>query len=230
MNKFESMFNPAGLRLPKSLPKSRLFRAVSSFRGPPELILSGYCTPVEDQGAKPWCAAYSATSYAESLLWRRNGYHKDIDPAPVYAYAKTIDGDPEGDGTYLECALKGLLDQKLFDPDVCKVKTFGSSFFGLGIGDGLVDVKYAIHKYGCCIAGFRITSEWFSPRGAVIRGTDNTAEGGHAVMICGYDEDGVIICNSWGTGYGKDGFVYLTNKAFRDQFMYGAVLTHTLDE
>lgn len=230
MNRFEKMFNRDGLRFPKSMPKSKAFKAASAFRGPKELILTGYAVPIEDQGSKPWCAAYSATSYAESLLWRRNGYHKDIDPSPVYAYAKTIDGDPNGDGTYLECALQGILAQGLFDADKCKVKTFGSSFFNLGSDDGLVNVKYAIHKYGCCIAGFQITSEWFSPRGAVIRGDVKESEGGHAVEIVGYDEDGIIICNSWGSGWAKDGFVYMSNKAFREQFMYAAVLTHTLDD
>jgi len=227
MNKFEKRFNPLGLRTPTAIPKSRLFRAAQNFQAPKELILTGYCVPVDDQGQLPWCAAYSAANYAENLLWRKRGYHTEIDPAPLYSYAKTIDGDPTGDGTYLECTLQALMKYGHFDSTVCKIKTIGGSVFGNG--SALNDVKYAIHKYGVCMAGFNITDEWFNPSKGVVRGTSKKSQGGHAVLIVGYDEDGVIIQNSWGLSYAHDGFVYLTNKAFEEQFMYAAFLTRALD-
>ena len=31
--------------------------------------------------------------------------------------------------------------------------------------------------------------------------------GGHAVAVVGYDETGLIIKNSWGTGFGRGGYV-----------------------
>jgi hypothetical protein len=37
----------------------------------------------------------------------------------------------------------------------------------------------------------------------------DTYAGGHAMVIVGYDEDGVWVCNSWGTGWRADGFVHL---------------------
>ena len=54
-------------------------------------------------------------------------------------------------------------------------------------------------------------------------------QGGHAVLVCGYDEGGFLIMNSWGKSYGKDGKVYVSNRAFERQFMYGAVLTRVFD-
>ena len=228
MNRFERMFVRGALRIPGDFAKKNAFRAASTFAGPRELILSGYCTPVENQGSKPWCAAYSASSYAENILWRRRGYHKDIDPEPLYRHAKTIDGDPDGDGTYLECTLKALLAKGYFDKDRCRVKTISGSI--MGFGSGLNDVKYAIHKYGACLGGFNISSEWFSPRNGVVSGKVKDAQGGHAVVICGYDEGGVLVLNSWGRDYGHDGFVYLTNRAFDDSFMYGALLSNVLDD
>lgn len=226
MNRFEKRFRPGALKVPERL-KAKAFRAAANFTAPKELILTGYCVPVDDQGSKPWCAAYSAANYAENLLWRKRGYHTEIDPAPLYEYAKTIDGDPTGDGTYLECTLKALVKYGHFDGDICKIRMIGGSVFGNGAA--LDDVKYAIHKYGVCMAGFNITSEWYSPARGVVRGNSGTAQGGHAVLVVGYDEDGVIIQNSWGTGYAHDGFVYLTNRAFNDQFIYAALLTRALD-
>lgn len=227
MNKFEKMYNPLGLRVPKSFPRKNVLKFGAKIEHPDELILSGYTTPVEDQGDKPFCAAYSASSFAESVLWRKTGKKTQVNPDPLYFHAKTIDGDPTGDGTYLECTLDALLEKKYFDRAVCKVKTFGGGLFG--IPDGLESVKNTIHRYGVCIAGFDITGEWFNPKGGVIRGDGSKSQGGHAVTLVGYDKGGVLILNSWGKSYAKNGFVYITNKAFEEQFMYGAVLTRCLD-
>lgn len=225
MNKFEKIFNPCGLKVPERLIKKNVMKFGSRIECPEKLILDGYTTPVENQGNKPYCAAYSASNFAESVLWRKNGYRTEINPEPLYFHAKKIDGDPTGDGTYLECALDALLG-KYFSRDLCKVKTFGGHMFG---GSGLVSVKNAIHRYGVCIAGFDITGEWFDPHGGVIRGDKSAPQGGHAVTLVGYDKDGVLILNSWGSDYAHNGFVYITNKAFEKQFMYGAVLTRCLD-
>lgn len=228
MNKFEKMYNPCGLRIPERLLKKNELKFGSRIECPVELLLDGYCTPVEDQGAKPYCAAYSASNFAESVLWRKLGYRVEIDPDPLYLHAKTIDGDPTGDGTYLECTLDALLEKGYFDRGTCKVKTFGGSVLGLG-SNGLASVKNAIHRYGVCIAGFNITGEWFNPKGGVIRGAEKSPEGGHAVTLVGYDADGVLIMNSWGKDYAHEGKVYITNKAFEDQFMYGSVITNCLN-
>ena len=229
MNKFEKMFNPNGLLVPDRIPLGSALRVPKRFEAPPELILDGYCTPVEDQGSKPWCAAYSATNFAESVLWRVNGYRTDIDPGPVYWHAKSIDGDPTGDGTYLECALKGLVAGGIFKRE-CLVRTFGNSWYGFGDSGGADETKYAVHRYGCCLAGFNITDEWFDPKDAVVRGGPGfVTQGGHAVLVCGYDEGGFLVMNSWGKAYGREGKVYVSNRAFERQFMYGAVLTRVLD-
>ena len=226
MNKFEKMFFPDALKTPKAL-KGKAFRAARNFEPPKELILVGYCVPVDNQGQTPWCAAFSAANYAENILWRKRGYHSEIDPEPLYRYAKSVDGDPDGDGTYLEFTLQALVKYGHFDGNICKVRTFGGP--RLGSGTALQDVKYAIHRYGVCMAGFDITAEWFSPRNGVVTGNGKGSEGGHAVLIVGYDEGGVIVQNSWGRDYAHDGFVYISNRAFADQFIYGAVLTRSLD-
>ena len=120
---FSKMFVPGALKVPTKLSAKGVLTAPKSFEGPKELILSGYCTPAENPGGKPWCDADSASSYAEDRNWRSRGFRSEIDPEPIYRHAKSIDGDPEGDGTYLECALDALLEKRLFDRGLCKVKT-----------------------------------------------------------------------------------------------------------
>ena len=225
-NKYEKMFVPGALTVPEKLPKKNNFCAASTFQGPKELLLDGYCTPTENQGALPYCAAFAASSFAESVLWRKRGYHKDIDPVPLYKYAKTVDGDPDGDGTTLNAALSALTGKGYFDGKVCKVKTFGGRRYGNA--GALNDLKYSIFKYGVCEIGLDITTQWYCPKGGVIqKGGDSL--GGHAILACGWDEGGILILNSWGANWGKGGFAYIPNSLFEEQFMYGATLTHVLD-
>lgn len=217
VNKYEKMFLAGGLKVPAK-QTGRMLSVPKAFSGPSELLLSGYCTPVENQGALPWCAAYAASSFAENVLWRRRGYHRDVDPAPLYKWAKANDGDPDGDGTLLELPLKALVANKVLPSD-CAVRMLRDP----------VSVKYAIHRYGVCVAGFDVTDEWFAPKHGMVRG-GGAGRGGHAVTVCGYDPGGFVILNSWGADYAHGGFVYLTNSAFADQFIYGACMTHVLDE
>ncbi len=228
-NKYARMFIAGGLKVPEKITKKETFKAVRSFDAPKELICRSYNTPVENQGNLPYCAAYAASSFAENLLWRRRHYHSDIDPVPLYKYAKSIDGDPDGGGTYLECTMEALLVKDYFDKNVCKIKQIGGGMFGNG--GAMNDVKFAIHRYGICMAGFGITSEWFYPRNNWIKGDGKYAsEGGHAVCIVGYNEDGFLILNSWGKEYADGGYVWISNDAFKKQFIYACTMTHVLDD
>lgn len=225
-NKFENMFYPGALAIPEKLLKKQSFKAAATFNGPGEIIADFYLTPVENQGSNPWCAAFAATTYAESILWRKNGYHKDIDPEAIYRYCKTVDGDPDGDGTTLTAAMDALLAKGYFDKSVCKVKTFGGLIYGNG--GALNTLKYAVHRYGVVEIGLDIDSSWYSPRKGVISG-DGQELGGHAVVCAGYDQDGFIICNSWGIDWGHDGKAYVPNAVMEREFLYSAILTHALD-
>ena len=186
-----------------------------------------YCTAIEDQGSKPWCAAYTAAAFAENVLWRKNGKISQIEPDWIYKFAKVHDGDPDGDGTTLDQVLAALLDKGVFGKD-CKIRMVGRGW----TGTDETDVKAAIHRFGCFLGGFDITEEWYdlSRKGVEnVTGKASQSLGGHAVLVCGYNAGGVWIENSWGKDWGKDGFGFIEWTAFRKQFMYGTVLTNCLD-
>jgi len=54
----------------------------------------------------------------------------------------------------------------------------------------------------------------------------NTIRGGHAVCLVGYTKKHFIVRNSWGTGWGDDGFAYASDSYAKEAFTeaYGAVL------
>lgn len=225
-SKYERMFC-GGLLIPERLNKRTLFCASSRFVVPKELYHYGYVTRIENQGSLPWCAAYSATSFAESVLWRKRGYPEEIDPGAVYRYAKSIDGDPSGDGTTLPAAMTALVELGHFDGSVCKVKTFGGRRYGSTTEQALENLKMTLHRHGTCIVGFDIDTSWFEPSGGVVKG-GGEGRGGHAVTVVGYDEGGVVIANSWGASWGNGGMAYIPNLVFDREFIYGSTLKNCM--
>ena len=182
------------------------------------------CTKTEDQGKKPWCAAYAATQFAENILWRRNGYPEDIDPSIIYSHAKTVDGDPNGDGTSIPAVLSGLTRYGYFDGSRCHTRI---------IGKNETDVKFALHRFGVFLGGFNVTREWYQcnrRKTAICSKYILPGLGGHCVLVCGYDGDGVYVLNSWGADWGEYGFALVTWKCFQEQFVYGGVLDNCLDD
>lgn len=228
MNKYEKMFNREGLRLPPKIFKKDSLCAGARQILPTRFIVDGLLTGVENQGSLPYCAAYSATTFGESVLWRKTGVSVEIDPFAVYKHAKSIDGDPDGDGTRLDCALDGLFKLGYFDKGQCSIKTIGGGIFGFDEEKALFNAKMACFRFGCCVIGMNIDSSWYTPKNGVIKGGGST-EGGHAVCLTGFDEGGIVIRNSWGYEYGHKGDAYIPNSVALKQFMYGAVITNALD-
>lgn len=192
------------------------------FDAPQTVYTMDYCTKPEDQGSRPWCAAYAAAGFAENIFWRKNHYRTEIDPAPLYAYAKTVDGDPNGDGTTLNAVLEALLAKGIFNPSVCRVKV---------VRPYMNDVKFALHSFGCILAGFDISEEWYllNRKHQSVCQNGYAPQGGHAVLLCGYDRKGVYFQNSWGTEWGFSGFGIVSWGQLAKQMIYGACLTNCLD-
>ena len=227
MNKFEKMYNPCGLRLPQRLVKGAALKFGKSMTHPTEWFCDAACGRIEDQGQKPYCAAYSATSWLEGVLWRVTGQKEEIAPAPLYAEAKKLDGDPMGDGTTLEAVMQAILNRGYFEGG--KVKTFGGEWFGFSADSAIESVKMAVFRYGGCIIGCNIDESWYTPtaKGSVKGG--GAELGGHAVVAAGYDANGIVIVNSWGESWGHGGKVYLPYGILKKQLLYGAVITNCLN-
>ena len=224
---FANLHQVGFCKVPDNIEEIPSLKASSDkFIAPATVDLRDYCTRTEDQGSKPWCAAYTAAQWCENIKWRLNDYPEDIDPTWIYEYAKSIDGDPYGDGTTLVALLKALLNKKLFDSNICKIKIINRGSTSKN------NVKFAVHKFGCILGAFNITEEWYNARNgntSVKSQQVYNSVGGHAVLICGYNRDGVIIQNSWGVNWGAYGFGLITWNAFERQFLYAAVLSNALN-
>lgn len=181
-----------------------------------------YCTPVEDQGTRPWCAAYTAAAFAENVMWRRDGFIQEVEVQPLYEWAKKNDYAPAEDGTTLDAVCEALKAKGVFGENTSTRLIYGEA-----------QMKQAVHRYGCALGAFNITSEWYNLAGGRVENITGAKDcdrlGGHAVLVVGYNAGGVWVENSWGTGWGTAGFGFLEWQAFHEQFLYGAVLTRCLD-
>lgn len=214
-------------KVPENLDSLPVLSAGSSkYVAPVEYDCRGLCTKTENQGSLPYCAAYTCTNWAENQLWKLTDIPTEIDPVKVYKYAKTIDGDPNGEGTTLTAVLQYLLDKGIFDKKECKIKVIPNN------SNSINAVKYALHKFGSILGAFNCTEEWYTinRNKTTITGKGNYRVcGGHAVELCGYTKQCAIIHNSWGNSFGLDGFCYITWEEFTREWLYGAVLSGCLN-
>lgn len=187
---------------------------------PPVLVdLRPQLLAASNQGESPKCAAYAMAGWLEFYNWKYQGIVDQIDPDPVYARAKQIDGN-NTPGTTLESVLQAALDLGLIASsaigNIRQVKAAG--------------VQQAIHRYGVILAAFDITEAWENaqPNGWIPAG--GLSLGGHAVLLCGYSNVNTTnetpwyaIQNSWGDQHGWRGFNRMTQELFQQQFMHGLI-------
>ncbi|MBN1516629.1 C1 family peptidase [Candidatus Sumerlaeota bacterium] len=76
----------------------------------------------------------------------------------------------------------------------------------------------ALSETGALYVSAQTHAGWNSPMNGVIEFKSGSS-GGHAFAIVGYDQDGFIIQNSWGTGWGKKGLAHWTYADWNENLM-----------
>jgi len=80
--------------------------------------------------------------------------------------------------------------------------------------DSILDMQAAVHEVGAIYVSANVHDGWDNleqrqPIPYVSEPTDPDSVGGHAFAIVGYSENGFIVQNSWGPGWGHYGFALL---------------------
>ncbi len=72
-------------------------------------------------------------------------------------------------------------------------------------------IKDALHNFGPVATSFDVYTDFDSYTGGVYRHTSGDYDGGHAVLIVGYDDEGEywIAKNSWGKDWGMEGYFWI---------------------
>lgn len=185
-----------------------------NFIAPPKLDFRDMCLQTNNQGQLPHCAGYATSGFCEVQNWKSKHYPEQLDGDKCYEKAKELEGQIY-DGTTLEYAAQAAIELNYIQ---------GAPKL---ISRTINDVKFAVHQYSCCIGGFLITSDWNMcniKTGIIPQSENPSVLGGHAVLICGYDQNGVYIQNSWSQEWGLYGFCFLSWQQFSQQYVYAMVI------
>lgn len=198
-----------------ALSRAPLLMAPSTAFTVPEWVDSRpYCLESSNQGQSPSCTGYAAAGYIEVMDWIRTGVQVQIDGDAIYAKEKELDGNNDP-GSTLTQAVRAAQLLALLPSD----KTIRTIY-------DRRSVQWALHKFRVCIAGCEITEDWqyTDPSTGYIGRKGGAKLGGHAILFCYYDKDGVGWQNSWKTTWGVRGFGRMTWEQFDEQFMHAVVL------
>ena len=172
------------------------FKKIRDFEIPTEYSYRKYLPSVIDQGNKPICVPCSLSAYINWVINTDTGENKvdnEVDLQEIFdsSSVKSSEGMTFKDG------LKFLKHEGVSTKEgvetIDRYATIGS----------MICLKQALILNGPCVGALpvydsRVIEFWDSAYGDY--------QGGHAVAIVGYNEDGFIIRNSWGRTYGDNGY------------------------
>lgn len=160
--------------------------------------------PVLNQGSTNMCVTYSIAAH---LDWNINMdmftpcKDNSIDKRGIYS-AKSVSGD---NGMTFKEAFN-YIKYNGVKTDIGNVKID----YYAKIND-LESLKQSIVVNGPCVGGMYC---WNNYNEFWKKNTNDKSMGGHAISIVGYNKDGLIIRNSWGTRWGNSGYYLLNYKDF----------------
>ena len=67
------------------------------------------------------------------------------------------------------------------------------------------DIKYALFNYGPVLASVKWYNTFKCDKDGVLRGEQSGDAGYHAIMLYGWNAEGFLAQNSWGTNWGEKG-------------------------
>lgn len=177
---------------------------------------------VKDQGSVGSCVAHACSSVVEYHNKRQEKTATMFSTEFIYGYRPA--GYYVGEGMYLRDALKTL--QKVGDPPLSKFRGNNkcpeamknveanidtlkdlayphriSSYVRVYSGE---EIKHAIMEYGYVLASMPWHVD-YKLKDGVYTFTTNEKRGNHCVCICGWNEKGWLVHNSWGRNWGQKG-------------------------
>ena len=223
-------FISGGLHIATLLERSETcnVKIPKRFVAPKRIDSRDMCLSSNSQNSPYNCAGYSTAGYIEYYNWKTKHYPEQIDGNTIYKRAKEKFDYSNVDGTTLIATSDAAIDLGLID-GIPKFLNYKGILEENGIPiSAEISIKFGLHQYGVVMAGFFITNEWnyVNKETGIIKNLGEDAEfrSGHAVLLCGYDSNGVYIQNSWGELWGHYGFAILGWEQLKRQLMTAMII------
>jgi len=202
-------YEPALIPLNKDLDNSK-----------PDLVL--------DQGQEGACTGFGLAAVINFLRYRRDE-QIPVSARMLYEMARKHDEWPGEDYAGSSCrgAIKGWKNMGVCSEElwpystgnpgqlnIAKAREARSTILGAyyRLQTNLNDYHAALNETGAVYVSATVHSGWNNPEKKINKakfatiGQSSKLTGGHAFAIVGYDKNGFIVQNSWGSDWGTDGF------------------------
>ena len=231
----------------QTLPLEQTFRAYL----PVSVDLSYRLPDPGNQGGASsctaWAVAYAARSYYTSAYEARDIHDMKNVPSPAFVYNLSWRRDSKGvckggsnfanTVSVLQHGAPSLVDYPYKDSDCSappQERIASSTDFrvaGLRRLDEtkVDDLKGALARSNPVLLSFKVDDAWQKYRGPVVFDHLEVAEkwGGHAMAIVGYDDrkQAFRVINSWGKGWGDNGYAWLAYEAYKTHVREVSILS-----
>ena len=197
---------------------STVYRTLGVVQGgyPETLDLRPNLPAIRSQGSRGTCAAFASSCLKEWQEKTDSGYTGYMSPEFIYFYRS----NKPNDGMYSRDVMSILLNNGCcsegelpYDSSnaagpteipttvVESAKNYRIKEYARVLT--IEDLKTSLYQNGPCYIAFPVynySSEFWK------QGSGDNYIGGHAVAVVGYDANGFIIRNSWGTNFGDKGY------------------------
>uniref|UniRef100_A0A915PHW4 Cathepsin L-like n=1 Tax=Setaria digitata TaxID=48799 RepID=A0A915PHW4_9BILA len=186
----------------------------------------GFVTPVKDQGECGSCYAFCAVAALETYNKRRNGQLIDLSPQQIVDCTRQLGNNGCDGGTMTRVFKYATQYAVASDERYPYVSSVGQcrwrrnmgvvtdrGYYVIRPGDELA-LKHAVAVYGPVAVGITGSLREFRFYKSGVFSHPNCRVPDHGVLVVGYGTDPRggdywIIKNSWGTGWGQDGYIYM---------------------
>jgi C1A family cysteine protease len=208
----------------RELAEKPVEEAAPSYPDRCDLREGKFITPVKDQGACGSCVAFGSCAAVEGTLRvqeEKPGLDIDLSEAQLFYCAAADTGSMCADGWYPKVALAvfkkdGVPDEASFPYEPGDRPCSASEDWrerAVKINDWHrletpAEMKAWIAQHGPVVGSMSVYEDFQLYAGGIYRQVAGNKVGGHCICIVGYDDPKGywIIKNSWGEGWGDEGF------------------------